>query len=254
LKVTRLRLFLCGSAFEIRRRAFSASQFRLRHHVIAVAVVISQSNSIASAQTKTIDERVAEFGASVDARLAPFFHGEKIAYPPQQLVLIGLKNEKQMELWAGGENGKLKFIRSYPILAASGTSGPKLREGDGQVPEGFYKIESLNPNSRFHLALRVGYPNDFDRARAKEDHRKKLGGDIMIHGNHVTIGCLAMGDEAAEDLFVLAAKAGIANIRVILSPVDFRTGADVELQAELPRWTRELYGRIKSELEKFRRE
>jgi len=217
--------------------------------VTGFSVLISQTQL--RAETKTIDERVAEFGAKVDSRLAPIFHEKKIAYPPRRIALLGFKNEKQLEVWAGGEHGKLKFIRAYPVLAASGTAGPKLREGDKQVPEGFYKIASLNPNSRFHLALRVDYPNDFDRAHAKEDHREKLGGDIMIHGNHVSTGCLAMGDEAAEDLFVLAAKTGIANIRVIFSPVDFRSGAGVENTRKMPAWTLQLYEQLKSELAKF---
>lgn len=35
-------------------------------------------------------------------------------------------------------------------------------------------------------------------------------------------GCLAMGDEAAEKLFVLAADTGLHNIKVILAPFDLR--------------------------------
>jgi murein L,D-transpeptidase YafK len=123
-----------------------------------------------------------------------------------------------------------------------------LREGDRQVPEGIYPIESLNPNSSYHLSLRVGYPNAFDRAQAANEGRKNLGGDIMIHGKSVSIGCLAMGDEAAEDLFVLAADTGLQNIKVVLSPMDFRTGAAVPKTAKLPDWTEGLYNQIRSEM------
>src|SRR5204863_8498878 len=63
------------------------------------------------------------------------------------------------------------------------------------ISEGIYPIESLNPNSRFHLSLRIGYPNAFDRAQAAKEKRTNLGGDIMIHGNSVSIGCLAMGED-----------------------------------------------------------
>ncbi|MBA2479759.1 MAG: hypothetical protein H0V44_03775 [Planctomycetes bacterium] len=118
-----------------------------------------------------------------------------------------------------------RLVNAYPILAASGAPGPKLREGDRQVPEGIYAIENLNPNSRYHLALRLDYPNAFDRARAREDGRTELGGDIMIHGQDVSIGCLAIGDRAIEDLFVLVARIGIGNATVIVSPTDFRSGA-----------------------------
>lgn len=121
-----------------------------------------------------------------------------------------------------------------------------------QVPEGFYAIESLNPNSAYHLSLRVSYPNAQDRLQAKAEGRTKLGGDIMIHGKALSAGCLAMGDEAAEELFVLAALTGIDRIRVILSPVDFRK---TELPADLPplpAWVSTLHASLKTELLKFK--
>ncbi len=217
-------------------------------------ILILSITGRAAAESKTIAERVTEFEKTAGDRLAPWFERAKIDYPPRRVVLIGVKNTQHLELWAGAQNGPMKWIHTYPILAASGTSGPKMREGDRQVPEGLYDIASLNPNSRFHLALRVNYPNDFDRARAREDHREKLGGDIMIHGNRVSVGCLAMGDAAAEDLFVLAAKTGLKNVRVILTPVDFRAGETVEARNALSHWTRALYQQLKVALEKFRRE
>ena len=73
-----------------------------------------------------------------------------------------------------------------------------------QVPDGLYRIDSLNPNSLYHLALHVDYPSADDRARAAQDGRRELGGAIMIHGGAGSDRCLAMGDEAAEDLFVRA--------------------------------------------------
>jgi hypothetical protein len=142
----------------------------------------------------------------------------------------------------------LAFIKSYPVLAASGELGPKLREGDRQVPEGLYGIESLNPNSRFHLALRVDYPNEDDRSRAALDGRSQLGGDIMIHGDDVSIGCLAMGDVAAEEFFVVAAEAGWRNGRVLISPVDFRLRTLPSDFVPAASWVDELYGRIRTEL------
>ncbi|MBI4584602.1 MAG: hypothetical protein HY717_11360 [Planctomycetes bacterium] len=185
--------------------------------------------------------------------MLPLFEARAVPYPPRKLALIGLKDEKALEVWAAGEDGKFALITTYPILGASGRLGPKLREGDYQVPEGLYRLESLNPNSLYHLALRVNYPNDFDRERAAREGRGRLGGDIMIHGGAGSIGCLAMGDEAAEDLFVLAAETGLGRIAVILSPADFRQRELPELDHELPPWTAELYARIKSELAKFNR-
>ena len=175
----------------------------------------------------------------------------KFHTPPSKVTLIGLKEERELQLYAAGTNGQYRLIQSYPILAASGKLGPKLREGDQQVPEGLYRIESLNPNSHFHLSLRVNYPNEYDRAQAKVEGRKNLGGDIMIHGNAVSIGCLAMGDSAAEELFVLAARTGLRNINVILSPVDFRDGKIAKTSGNTPQWLEGLYETIKTELSKY---
>lgn len=194
----------------------------------------------------TVADRVGQYGFAVRERLEPAFARSAIAYPPASLVIVVLKQEKRLELYAG-DGGAFKLIKSYPILAASGELGPKLKEGDSQVPEGIYRIESLNPNSLYHLALRVNYPNEFDREQARAEGRTRLGGDIMIHGNRVSIGCVAIGDEAAEELFVLAAKAGLVNIRAIFSPVDFRRTSAPPVEG-LPAWTARLYAGIRAEL------
>jgi hypothetical protein len=197
---------------------------------------------------RTIAERVQQYGAKARSRLGPHFQRAQVAYPPRRVTLVGLKAERLLQVYAAGPANAHRFIRSYPILAASGGPGPKLRQGDQQVPEGIYAIELLNPNSLYHLSLKVGYPNSFDRAQAAKEGRTELGGDIMIHGSSVSIGCLAMGDKAAEDLFILAADTGLQNISVVLSPVDFRTGASVPKEAKLPHWIAPLYSEIKARL------
>jgi len=197
---------------------------------------------------KSIAERLAQYGEATRLRLRPHFARARMDYPPKRIALLGLKEERQLQVYAASENGRYRLVHSYPILAASGDLGPKLREGDQQVPEGIYALESLNPNSAFHLSLRVGYPNEFDREQAKKDGRRNLGGDIMIHGNAVSIGCLAVGDRAAEDLFVLAADTGISAVTIVLSPFELRTGRTVPKDAALPPWTEGLYARIKEKL------
>ncbi len=199
---------------------------------------------------KTVADRVAEFGRVVDKRLLRVFATAGLPMPPARLCFVALKSEKLLEVYAAGPGQPFKRVRTYPILAASGKIGPKLQEGDRQVPEGVYPIELLNPNSLYHLSMRVGYPNAFDRAQAAREGRTNLGGDIMIHGNAVSIGCIAIGDPAAEDLFVLAARTGIENIKVIISPVDFRVpGKTVDQTvAGVPVWTKELYASISQEL------
>ncbi len=199
-------------------------------------------------KSKTVAERLTQFGEKARNRWKPYFAQAHIPYPPTQVKVVALKDEKVLQVYANDTFGRAHWVRSYPILAASGTLGPKLQEGDGQVPEGVYPIESLNPNSRFHVALRLGYPNAFDRAQAERDGRTRLGGDIMIHGSSVSVGCLAMGDEAAEDLFVLAADTGRPNVTVIIAPVDFRKGKAVPKSAALPDWASLLYSQIKVQL------
>jgi murein L,D-transpeptidase YafK len=202
----------------------------------------------------TIADRVREHRNTSGVQVAGKFSKADVSYPPHEMILVGFKDEKRLEVYAKDAAGPFKFITKYPILAASGLPGPKLRYGDNQVPEGLYKIESLNPNSTFHLALRLNYPNQFDRERAVQDKRTGLGGNIMIHGNRVSIGCLAMGDEVAEELFISVADTGISNCRVILSPIDFRRrslASYAHLLQKQPAWSSRLYTDIRKELNKL---
>ncbi len=202
---------------------------------------------------KTITNRVEEFHSVVWGRLSFDFKKVGILYPPQRIVLVGFKHENQLELWVSDKKTEFKHLKTYQILAASGSLGPKLKEGDMQVPEGLYQIESLNPNSLYHLALRLNYPNRFDKAKGKLDNREKLGCDIMIHGENCSIGCLAVGNEAIEELFILVAETGIDNISVIISPVDFRNRKIPIKLPDVPMWTPELYKKIKKELKKLKK-
>lgn len=95
--------------------------------------------------------------------------------------------------------------------------------------------------------MKVDYPNAFDRAKAKSYGRTRLGGDIFIHGKAVTIGCIPIGDAAIEDLFYFVAIAGLAKVRVVIMPVDFRHGAASPEIAGIV-WEEELYAAIRADL------
>lgn len=112
------------------------------------------------------------------------------------------KEEHELEVWVTGETG-YSLLRTYPICAWSGTLGPKLQEGDGQSPEGFYRVRlgDLNPNSRFHLSFNLGFPNAFDRAHGR------TGSYLMVHGNCVSIGCYAMTDRGIDAIYGLVEAA-----------------------------------------------
>ena len=191
---------------------------------------------------RTVAEVVEEYGPRATERVMPHFRAAGVTYPSEKLILLGLKKEKQLEVWAEIA-GQIVFIHSYSIQAASGILGPKLREGDRQVPEGFYRIISLNPNSSYHLSMELNYPNAFDQQHANEEGRDRLGGDIFIHGKAASIGCLAMGDPAIEELFVMVEKVGRSNVSVIITPRDPR---QIPLQANStdPAWTADLYKKI----------
>lgn len=116
------------------------------------------------------------------------------------VFLRAFKEEGELELFLmHAETKQYHLFRTYRIAAQSGQLGPKLREGDGQVPEGFYAAgkRSMKPDSRFHLAFNVGYPNEYDVAH------QRTGSFIMVHGNEVSIGCLAMTDEVIEEIYSL---------------------------------------------------
>ena len=90
---------------------------------------------------------------------------------------------------AGRALRQAQDLSDVPLV---GTARPETREGDRQVPEGFYAIApgQLNPNSSYYLSFNVGYPNAYDRAHGS------TGGTIMVHGACSSAGCFSMTDRA----------------------------------------------------------
>ncbi|MEM6884286.1 MAG: L,D-transpeptidase family protein [Verrucomicrobiota bacterium] len=168
----------------------------------------------------------------------------------EALTLIGLKEERTLEVWGHQAGQPPRWIATYPFTGYSGKLGPKLREGDRQIPEGLYQIEYLNPNSSYHLSMKVNYPNAFDRQKGESDGREQLGYDIFIHGKSATIGCIPIGDPAIEELFAMVAKIGPNHTRVILAPYDMRVH-DRKLVIPDVEWEQELYQLIDEALEVF---
>lgn len=121
-----------------------------------------------------------------------------------EMLIQVFKLEKKVELWLKSKNEKeFRLFKTYDICYYSGDLGPKRRQGDGQVPEGFYTIAVFNPYSSYHLSLGISYPNSSDRIIGKNN----LGGDIMIHGNCVSIGCIPITDAYIKEVYVLAVEA-----------------------------------------------
>lgn len=180
-----------------------------------------------------------------------YFKQANVTMPPKELAILVFKQTRRLELYArDDQKAPWAFIRSYPIYAASGGPGPKLKSGDNQVPEGVYRIVGLNPDSRYDLSMQLNYPNSLDRQFAQKDHRLHLGSNIFIHGKHKSIGCIAIGDSAIEQLFPLVYFVGTDNVTVIIAPDDLRVNPPIYGEAH-PRWLSQLYGRIKGALHKF---
>lgn len=199
---------------------------------------------------RTIADVMRQHGATARAHYAPFFKRAGVAYPPRKLAILIFKTERRLALWAAGDDDRWRYIRDYPILAASGTVGPKRREGDFQVPEGLYGIEYLNPMSSYDLSMKVSYPNAYDRLIAAREHRTRLGGDIFIHGKNLSIGCVAIGDPAIEELFPLVAATGPERTRVIIAPVDLRV-TPAPVADSTPLWVVKLWQAVENALREF---
>jgi murein L,D-transpeptidase YafK len=100
------------------------------------------------------------------------------------------------------------------------------------VPEGFYYINEFNPNSKYHLSLGLNYPNASDKILSDSD---RPGGSIYIHGNCVSVGCIALNNAAIEELYVLTARAKTSGqdfIPVHVFPVKYNVRKSIEYLAE----------------------
>lgn len=129
----------------------------------------------------------------------------KLSTGQLEIYIRAFKLDKKLELWGKNKSQKTYvLIKTFDICAISGEVGPKRKEGDMQIPEGFYYINRFNPVSNFHLSLGLNYPNQSDRIFSDQQHP---GGDIYIHGSCVTIGCMPILDEYIKELYIYCTEA-----------------------------------------------
>jgi len=119
------------------------------------------------------------------------------------MLIRAYKKEAEFEIWKMNGEGKYVHLKTFPMCRWSGQLGPKTREGDRQVPEGFYSITpaQMNPNSAYYLSFNVGYPNQLDRALGHS------GGTIMVHGACSSAGCFSMTDAQIAEIYAIARSA-----------------------------------------------
>lgn len=132
------------------------------------------------------------------------FEAKNLSWPPQSLYIRSFKYDRLLELWVkSNAEDSFTLFKTYKVCMQSGSIGPKRSEGDNQVPEGFYYINEFNPRSNYHLALGLNYPNASDK---KLSATKNPGGDIYIHGNCVSTGCIAIQDVPIEEVYHIASQ------------------------------------------------
>ena len=173
--------------------------------------------------------KITSLFTKVEDSLKREFQEKGLKWPVKYMYVRTFKQEKQLEVWVKNDwKETFSLFKVYKVCATSGTFGPKRKEGDKQIPEGFYYINEFNPNSNYHLALGLNYPNASDAILSDQN---KPGGDIYIHGNCVTIGCLPLTDSLIEQVYYLASVAkeqGQDFIPVHIYPVRYDNNRGLE--------------------------
>lgn len=181
-----MRMIILGGAAVTRRlaRLAAVGAFCL------LAAACSNAPEIPPAEQPLSKETISLLGKKGMASGAPIF------------IRI-FKEESELEVWKARDDGRFYHFKTYPICNWSGSLGPKLKQGDKQAPEGFYTISQglMKPDSQFHVAFNLGYPNAYDRANGR------TGQALMVHGKCKSAGCYAMTDALVEEIYALAREA-----------------------------------------------
>lgn len=146
--------------------------------------------------------RVRAAATQKDSVLRDRFQSKGLPYPPHAILLRAFKKEAALELWASpAEDRPYVLVHEYSICTSSGVLGPKRRFGDEQVPEGFYELDWFNPQSNFYLSMHISYPNAADRILGSHQNP---GGDIFLHGDCASVGCIPITDDGIKEVYWLA--------------------------------------------------
>ncbi len=172
---------------------------------ILFSVVVSANNVVFTQNFESeqrLQARVKLASQHFEVQLTTELAQSSINLNEVNVFLRGFKLEKKLELWVKHkDSSRYQLFREYDFCVLSGTLGPKSKQGDLQVPEGYYQINRFNPWSAFHLSLGLNYPNKADKILNQKD---RLGGDIFIHGDCVSIGCIPITNKGIEELYLMA--------------------------------------------------
>lgn len=158
-------------------------------------------------QLNGTSEHFARIRENVQPKLEEQLAAPSLALRAGAPVFIRIfKESKELEVWlqekGSGDKAQRKYVlfKTYPIASyGSGTLAPKLAEGDGQAPTGIYTVSKaqLKPDSDYHLAFNLGFPNAYDQ------NKGRTGSFLMVHGSTASIGCYAMTDPLIEEIYLL---------------------------------------------------
>ena len=187
--------------------------------LLVIIMTNSFTNSTAFKEEQLKFPRVQESYNEKESTIKNLLAKQQLSTNNLNVFIRIFKQEDILEIWGKAkENPKYKLIKTYPICSKSGILGPKRKQGDYQVPEGFYHISAFNPNSNFYLSMMINYPNQSDRILGAKGN---LGNNICIHGNCVTIGCIPITDDLIKEVYIFATEAknnGQNNIPVHIFP------------------------------------
>lgn len=212
----------------------------MKQVVLAILMLVGTGSLHAQPQQSFLDNqkmfpKVGVAYREKEEQLKKEFEKKGLAYPAKYIFLRSFKLDSELEIWVKNSvTDTFRLFKSYRVCTLSGKMGPKRKEGDRQVPEGFYYINDFNPNSNYHLSLGINYPNFADKILSDA---KKPGGEIYIHGSCLTIGCIPLTDEFIEEVYILAVNAKNAGqdfIPVHVFPVKFGNFRSMEYLNNFP--------------------
>jgi murein L,D-transpeptidase YafK len=164
---------------------------------------------------------LAVLGMTILLRLAAAEEQDLVTGPDRADYVVVDKSDRKLYLYRAG-----RILREFDVALGQMPNGPKQREGDFRTPEGKYLLDERNVNSDFFLSIHVSYPNETDRARAR-DLGVDPGGQIMIHGlpnepkydvRHYqgtdwTDGCIAVSNSDMIDIWLMTRESTPIEIR-----------------------------------------
>jgi murein L,D-transpeptidase YafK len=187
--------------------------------------VMTENNTLSSPetfkQTQKKNSRVKAAYAEKESLLKEELEAAGFNLTNFNMLIVSTKQERNFHIYLKkkGEK-KYQLFKTYEFCYLSGILGPKRKEGDLQVPEGFYYVNWFNPNSDYHLSFKINYPNASDKILSD---KKTPGGEIFIHGKCVSIGCIPLTDDYINEVYILAVEAtnnGQSKIPVYIYPFE----------------------------------